>query len=98
MAATRLTPIPGVRKLAFDPSSDPFLVAEDSGFEAFGTGVSTGRVAADPPPFGSGTAAALTPEPLAPSLPTDDLFASQFYLRNTAAGERDLGLFRGDTS
>jgi subtilisin family serine protease len=35
---------------------------------------------------------------LAPDLPSDDLFDDQYHLRNTAEGEFDLGLFRGDTS
>jgi Ca2+-binding RTX toxin-like protein len=35
---------------------------------------------------------------LAPDLPTDPLFANQYHLRNTAAGQRDLAIFRGDTS
>jgi subtilisin family serine protease len=35
---------------------------------------------------------------MAPDLPTDGLFSSQYHLRNTAAGQRDLAVFRGDTS
>jgi subtilisin-like proprotein convertase family protein len=35
---------------------------------------------------------------LAPNLPTDTQFSSQYYLRNTAGGQKDLALFRGDTS
>jgi subtilisin family serine protease len=33
-----------------------------------------------------------------PNLPADDLFASQYYLRNTAPGELDLHMFNGDMS
>ncbi|MBI4922372.1 MAG: S8 family serine peptidase [Devosia nanyangense] len=56
-------------------------------------------VAATPKSAGAAVATeAAVPEPMAPNLPTDGLFASQFYLRNTAAGELDLGLFRGNIS
>ncbi|HEV7251686.1 MAG TPA: S8 family serine peptidase [Mesorhizobium sp.] len=34
----------------------------------------------------------------APNLPTDEHFAQQYYLRNTAAGGRDLHMFHGDRS
>jgi subtilisin-like proprotein convertase family protein len=42
--------------------------------------------------------AANSVEVLDHDLPSDDLFGEQYYLRNTVAGERDLGLFRGETS
>ena len=37
------------------------------------------------------------PVVMAPDLPTDTFFGNQYHLRNTAGGQRDLALFRGDT-
>ena len=43
-------------------------------------------------------AADTLPETNMPNLPSDGFFASQWHLRNTAAGEFDLRLFDGNTS
>ena len=51
---------------------------------------------AKPEPAGSG-AQSSGPVVMAPDLPTDPLFANQYHLRNTAGGQRDLAMFRGDT-